>query len=116
MRLTAAALLSLLVILSSLPLPARACTEVKIKAKDGSVVVGRSMEFAQEINSDAILQPKGQTNVSELPGGKKGIEWTSKYGVLYLDGFGLDLAVDGMNEGASASGRSSSPARRSTRR
>lgn len=98
MRLIAAVLLSLFVIMSSLPLPSHACTEVRIKAKDGSIVVGRSMEFAQEINSDVILQPKGQTNVSELPGGKKGIEWTSKYGVLYLNGFGLDLAVDGMNE------------------
>ncbi len=98
MRLTAAALLSLFVILSSLPLPSRACTEVRIKANDGSIVIGRSMEFAQEINSNVVLQPKGQTNVSELPGGKKGIEWTSKYGVLYLNGFGLDLAVDGMNE------------------
>lgn len=99
MKLIAAVLLSLLVIMSSLPLPSQACTEVRIKAKDGSIVVGRSMEFAQEINSSVILQPKGQTNVSELPGGKKGIEWTSKYGVLYLDGFGMDdLAVDGMNE------------------
>ena len=56
------------------------------------------MEFAQATNSNVVLQPKGQTNVSELPGGKKGIEWTSKYGVLYLDGFGTNIAVDGMNE------------------
>jgi len=98
MRLAAAVLLSLLVVVSSLPAPSRACTEVRIKAKDGSVVVGRSMEFAQELSSSAILQPRGQTSTSSLPGGKKGITWTSKYGVLYLDGFGLDVAIDGINE------------------
>ena len=98
MRFAAAILLSLLVVVSSLPAPSRACTEVRIKARDGSVVVGRSMEFAQKLNSSVVLQPKGQTSVAKLPGGKEGIKWTSKYGVLYLDGFGLDVAIDGINE------------------
>jgi choloylglycine hydrolase len=84
--------------LATMPQPSRACTEAKLKAKDGTVVVGRSMEFAQILNSNVIVQPRGQENVSILPDGKDGIKWTSKYGVMYLDGFGIDIAVDGMNE------------------
>ena len=84
--------------LSVIPMPSRACTEARIKAGDGSVVVGRSMEFAQALNSNVVVQPRGQERVSTLPDGKDGIKWTSKYGVMYLDGFGIDIAVDGMNE------------------
>ena len=84
--------------LSVIPIPSRACTEARIKAGDGSVVVGRSMEFAQALGSNVVVQPRGQERVSTLPDGKDGIKWTSKYGVMYLDGFGIDIAVDGMNE------------------
>ncbi len=90
--------LAILVILISTQGDARACTETRIMSKDGTCVIGRSMEFAQEVNSNVIVQPRGQERVSKLPGDKDGMKWTSKYGVLYLDGFGLDIAVDGLNE------------------
>ena len=87
-----------LVIFSTAPVSSIACTEVRLKSKDNSVVVGRSMEFAQELNSNVIVQPKGQKRISKLPDGSNGKKWTAKYGVIYLDGFGLDIAVDGFNE------------------
>lgn len=90
--------LAILVVLVSARGESRACTETRIMSKDGACVIGRSMEFAQEVNSNVIVQPRGQDRVSGLPENKEGMKWTSKYGVLYLDGFGLDIAVDGLNE------------------
>lgn len=90
--------LAILVILISARADSRACTETRIISKDGACVIGRSMEFAQDVNSNVIVQPRGQERDSKLPGDKDGMKWTSKYGVVYLDGFGLDIAVDGMNE------------------
>ncbi len=91
-------ILALAAVFTTLPQPSRACTEARIKAEDGAVVIGRSMEFAQPLDSNIVVQPRGQVNVSTLPDGRDGIKWTSKYGVMYLDGFGIDVAVDGMNE------------------
>jgi choloylglycine hydrolase len=98
MRTISLFLLALLAVFTTLPYASRACTEVRLKSEDNSVVIGRSMEFGQALNSHIIVQPRGQAKVSTLPGGKEGIRWKSKYGVLYLDGFGIDIAVDGMNE------------------
>ncbi|GJM14791.1 MAG: choloylglycine hydrolase [Thermodesulfobacteriota bacterium] len=88
----------LLILFSTSPLSANACTEFRLTSKDNSVVIGRSMEFAQKLNSNVIVQPKGEKRTSKLPDGSNGKEWTSKYGVIYLDGFGLDIAADGFNE------------------
>lgn len=88
----------ILILFSTAPLSSNACTEFRLKSKDNSVVIGRSMEFAQNLNSNVIVQPKGQKKSSKLPDGSDGKKWTSKYGVIYLDGFGLDVATDGFNE------------------
>lgn len=90
--------LALLMLTLSVPTGSRACTEVRVTSKDDTCVIGRSMEFGQAANSNIIVQPRGQKNVSKLPDGKDGAKWTSKYGVMYLDGFGIDIATDGMNE------------------
>ena len=88
----------ILILFSTAPFSSNACTEFRLKSKDNSVVIGRSMEFAQNLNSNIIVQPKGQKRSSKLPDGSDGKKWTSKYGVIYLDGFGLDIATDGFNE------------------
>ena len=98
MRTISLFILALSLSLSTIPQPSRACTEVRLRPDDGAVVIGRSMEFAQALDSNIIVQPRGQENVSTLPDGRDGIKWKSKYGVMYLDGFGIDVAVDGMNE------------------
>jgi len=87
-----------LILFSIAPLSSNACTEFRLKSKDNSVVIGRSMEFAQKLNSNVVVQPQGQKRISKLPDGSEGKKWTSKYGVIYLDGFGLDIAADGFNE------------------
>ena len=87
-----------LLIFSTALTSSKACTEFRLTSKDNSVVVGRSMEFAQKLNSNVVVQPKGEKRTSKLPDGSDGKKWTSKYGVIYLDGFGLDIAADGFNE------------------
>ena len=74
------------------------CTEMRVTAENGASVIGRSMEFGNDPDSSLVIQPRGQKRSSSTPGGGKGISWTSKYGIAYMDGFGLDMAADGMNE------------------
>ncbi|MGZ3537849.1 MAG: linear amide C-N hydrolase [Thermodesulfobacteriota bacterium] len=76
-----------------------ACTDFQVKAQDSSVVIGRSMEFALEIESEIVTFPRGEENVSMTPEGNKGLSWRSKYGFLGINALGLKRAVvDGLNE------------------
>ena len=75
-----------------------ACTDFLVKAKDGSAVVARSMEFALPTKSNIRFFPKGDRIQSVIPEGQKGISWTSKYDYLGIDVFGKENIVDGLNE------------------
>ena len=76
-----------------------ACTDFQIKAKDGTVVIGRSMEFPVELHSKIIVVPRGQQFTSVGEKGAKGISWTNKYGFLGVDALGIkDGYVEGLNE------------------
>lgn len=77
---------------------ATACTDFVVKAEDGSYVCGRSMEFGIALNSKLFSHARGEVRTSSTPDGKAGIKWTSKYGYVALDGVGLGICVDGMNE------------------
>lgn len=77
---------------------ASACTDFRVTAKDGTVLITRSMEFAEPFNSNLRSSPRGRTFTATAPDGKPGMTWKSKYGYLYLDGMNIDAAVDGMNE------------------
>ena len=75
-----------------------ACTDFRITAKDGTVLIARSMEFAANLNSNVRSQPRGKTFTTVTPNGKPGMSWTSQYGYLYFDGMDVDAVIDGMNE------------------
>jgi choloylglycine hydrolase len=75
-----------------------ACTEVRVTADNGAIVIGRSMEFGVDVDSNLVVQPRGQKRISSSSDGSKGLSWVSKYGILYMDGFQQDIAADGMNE------------------
>jgi len=76
-----------------------ACTGIRLIAKDGSVVYGRSMEWgAFDLNSRVIIIPRGYKFVGLTPDGYNGKKWTSKYGVVALDMIYKDALADGMNE------------------
>ena len=73
-----------------------ACTDFALKAKDNTVVNGRSMEFPVDLKSEVLIVPRGVQHVAT---DNKGISWTSKYGFLGINAFGLkDSFVEGFNE------------------
>lgn len=78
--------------------PANACTDIRIIAKDGTMMVARSMEFAVDMKSNIHTSLRGREFTNVAPDGKPGISWKAKYGYLYVDGLNQDLTIDGMNE------------------
>lgn len=75
-----------------------ACTDFRISTTDGAVIVGRTMEWGEPLNSRLALHPRGAKKASSAPDGKEGVNWVSKYGFVSVDANGLDVSVDGMNE------------------
>lgn len=75
-----------------------ACTDFKVTAKDGTVVIARSLEFAQDTHSNLISSPRGRTFSTTAPDGKPGMSWKATYGYVFVDGFNMGKTVDGMNE------------------
>jgi choloylglycine hydrolase len=72
--------------------PVLACTSFRLIASDGTIMVARSMEFAQDMNSNVMVSPRGKT--FDFPG----LSWTAEYGYVFLDGLDLGTPLDGMNE------------------
>ena len=75
-----------------------ACTNFTIKAEDDTVVRGRSMEFAMDVDSDIIAVPRGYVLTGTLPNGGQGMQWKAKYGFVAANAFDVVAAIDGINE------------------
>jgi len=75
------------------------CTSFIIKAKDGSPIYGRTMEWgAFDLESDLVLVPRNLPFTSELGGGKQGMTWSNKYGYVAINAVKKPFLTDGMNE------------------
>ena len=77
---------------------ARACTGIRLIAKDGAVVVARTMEFGTDLESKVGVFPAGTSIVGTLPGNAAGMTFKTKYGIVGANGFGLPIVVDGLND------------------
>jgi choloylglycine hydrolase len=78
---------------------AAACTGITLIAADGSVVRGRTLEFAEPLDSDVILIPRGIAFTGTTPDGKvAGLKWTAKYAAAGANGVHLPVIIDGLNE------------------
>jgi choloylglycine hydrolase len=86
------------VLLGSALQPAFACTGIRLIAQDGTVVPARTMEFAIDIQSDIVMVPRGYARTGTTPDGKEGLKWKSKYAIVGLNGVGLPVLFDGLNE------------------
>ena len=76
-----------------------ACTSLALKAEDGAIVYGRTMEWgAFDLNSRVSIMPRGYKFTSLTPDGKPGHKWKARYGVVGLDALEKDIITDGMNE------------------
>ena len=82
-----------------------ACTSFQLIAADGSRVYARTMEFAFALHSDLVVTPRKLDFVGTGPNNTKGIAWTSKYGVVGMNGFDQPVIIDGMNEKGMEIGR-----------
>ena len=75
-----------------------ACTSFRLTAVDGTVLIARSMEFAQDMQSNLMTRVQGTPFNTQTANGKTGLSWTAKYGYIFLDSLNLGIPADGMNE------------------
>ena len=84
---------------------ALACMGITLKAADGSVVFGRTLEWGSfDLMSRLAVIPRGYKYETHMPDGKPGLSWQGKYGVVGIDAVGKDIVVEGMNENGLAVG------------
>jgi choloylglycine hydrolase len=95
---TVASWMVVLAILLGQMSPASACTGIRIKPEDGSIISARTLEFGIDLDSNVIVIPRGKAFVGSTPGGQPGLNWTTKYGAVGANAFGLSVLVDGVNE------------------
>jgi choloylglycine hydrolase len=96
-------------VLAALGLPLQAtlaCTSFVLRSEDGGIVYARTLEFALPLHSRVIILPRNLALTGTGPDGQAGtgLAWHSKYGVVGMDGVGLPIVVDGMNEAGLAGG------------
>ncbi len=82
----------------------QACTGIRLIAEDGTVIHARTMEFAIDIHSDVMMIPRGYSRTGTTPDGKEGLKWKAKYASVGLNGVGLPVLFDGLNEKGLAAG------------
>lgn len=79
-------------------IPGMACTDFQLSTSEGVFIASRSMEWGSDFHSRLVIHPEEEGYVSGAPEGKAGLKWISKYGYIGVDGNGLDLVLEGMNE------------------
>ena len=82
----------------------QACTGIRLIAEDGTVVHARTMEFAIDIHSDVMMIPRGYARTGSTPDGKEGLKWKAKYASVGLNGVGMPVLFDAVNEKGLAAG------------
>ena len=84
---------------------ADACTGIRLLARDGSVVYGRTMEWgAFDLNSRVAIVPRGFGFAGQTPDGQNGMRWKARFGFVAMDALEKDAFCDGMNENRLAVG------------
>lgn len=76
-----------------------ACTGITLRAEDGAVVFGRTLEWGSfDLKSRIMIVPRGYEFIGQTPEGVNGIRWTAQYGVAGIDMTEKPIIADGMNE------------------
>src|SRR5262245_61363725 len=65
-----------------------ACTGIQLKAKDGSYVNGRTVEFGVPLDLAGLIVPRNYEFKGSLPDGSNGLVYRSKYAVVGAGAFG----------------------------
>jgi penicillin V acylase-like amidase (Ntn superfamily) len=86
--------IGILSIALSIAVPAESCSRLMYKTSGGSVVIGRSMDWVEDLKTDLWAFPAGISRTgSKEP---NPATWTSKYGSVIASGYNLGSA-DGIN-------------------
>lgn len=84
--------------LTSIGAPAQACTGGALTAADGSVAVGRTLEFGQPLDSRIAVWPAGST-IEGLSTRGAGLTFRTRYGFVGATvATHSDMLLDGLNE------------------
>ncbi|MGA0599018.1 linear amide C-N hydrolase [Enterovirga sp. CN4-39] len=75
--------------------PASACSRFVFLGDDGKIFTARSMDWAQRIDTDLYILPRGMARNGEV--GPNSLRWTAKYGSLVATAFNNSTS-DGVNE------------------
>lgn len=77
------------------PLQLQACTRALYQGPDGTIVTGRSMDWAEKTGTDLWAFPRGM--IRDGASGANTMKWASRYGSVICSFYGVS-SVDGMNE------------------
>lgn len=83
----------------------QACTGLSLTAKDGAYVQARTIEWGDSfLPSEYVIIPRGEEQVSYTPGGKNGLHFKAKYGVIGLAIIRPEFIAEGLNEAGLSAG------------
>ena len=75
------------------------CSVFSLKAKDGTIISGRTMEFGHDMGYAMIVVPRNKNFTSPAPQGASGLTWKTKYGYVANNVLGKEDGIsDGLNE------------------
>lgn len=76
-----------------------ACTGISLTTVDGKPVHARTIEWGSgPLDSRLIVAPRGVSFTSELPGDKRGVSWSNRYGYVGISLVADHIIGEGMNE------------------
>ena len=86
--------------MSTLSQPVSACTGISLTAKDNSVVVARTVEWAlgDAQHNRLMIFPRSKKFTAQTPDGLNGMSWSGKFGFVSVTAYGQDFGPDGLNE------------------
>lgn len=74
------------------------CTCLRVKAKDGAIVIGRTMEFGLDPGSQIAVFPRNFTFHALTSDNKPSFSWKSEYGFIGMSLMDQAMTDDGINE------------------
>jgi hypothetical protein len=75
--------------------PAQPCSRILWNDNGRSVLVGRNMDWFEDLKSNLWVLPRGMERTGQVP--TNPLKWTSKYGSLIVSAYD-SVTVDGVNE------------------
>ena len=89
-----------LTLITFFPRELKACTGITLRAKDGSRIVARTIEWGgSNLNSQYVVVPRGYKQQSYIPGGTtEGMIFTARYGYIGLAVEQEQFVAEGLNE------------------